>query len=61
MDGPNPLTFTDIANWTALTGEIVSRDEIAIIRAIDGAYLTAVAQEQAEQRERSKAEQNGRS
>jgi hypothetical protein len=55
FDGPNPLSLSDIANWSALTGNIIRRDEITILRAMDGAYLDAVSAEMADRQEREKA------
>lgn len=54
FSGPNPLSLTDIANWSALSGELVTPDEVSIIRAMDAAYLAAVAIEQREADERTK-------
>lgn len=54
FSGPNPLSLTDIANWSLLSGEIVTSDEVAIIRAMDAAYLTAMAVEQREAADRAK-------
>ncbi|PRD42158.1 hypothetical protein C5748_18420 [Phyllobacterium phragmitis] len=47
FNGPNPISVTDIANWAALTGTIVRREEVGIIRAMDAAYISAVAEEHA--------------
>lgn len=46
--------MTEIANWSALTGTVIRREEISILRAMDAAYLTAMANEQAEAAEREK-------
>ncbi|MDI1261734.1 MAG: hypothetical protein PS018_00560 [bacterium] len=54
MSGPNPLSLTDIANWSVLTGNILYRDEITTIRAMDAVFVAEVAKEQAEAAERNK-------
>lgn len=54
FSGPNPLSLTDIANWTALSGNLITPDEVSIIRAMDAAFLAAMAKEQAEAEERAK-------
>lgn len=46
FNSPNPISLTDIANWSLLTGTIIRREEVSIIRAMDSAYLTALAEEQ---------------
>lgn len=40
-----------------MTGNIVTRDEVSIIRAMDAAFVAAVAKEQAEAAERAKQKQ----
>jgi hypothetical protein len=47
--------MAEIANWSALTGTVVRREEISILRAMDGAFMSAIAKEQAEAAERSKS------
>ncbi|WP_435371434.1 phage tail assembly chaperone [Mesorhizobium liriopis] len=54
FDGPQPLSFTDIANWSALTGTILLREELGILRQMDAAFLSAHAIEREEARERRK-------
>lgn len=54
MAGPNPLTFSDIASWISLSGEIVSREEIALIRQMDAAFIKALSEERKAQEERNK-------
>lgn len=54
MNGPNPLSLADIEAWSRLTGHVVRREEVEIIRQMDAAYLKAVAKEQAEAMERSR-------
>jgi hypothetical protein len=46
--------MTEISNWSSLTGTIIRREEISIIRDMDAAYLSAIAKEQAEASERAK-------
>ncbi|MGU3496346.1 hypothetical protein ACLBXM_20080 [Xanthobacteraceae bacterium A53D] len=55
FNGPCALSLTDIANWSQLTGEIVTREEVAILRQMDAAYLSACAEERRASEERGKA------
>ncbi|WP_425358759.1 phage tail assembly chaperone [Aminobacter aminovorans] len=55
FSGPNPLSMTEIANWSTLTGTVVRREELSILRAMDGAFMSAIAKEQAEVTERQKS------
>lgn len=50
MNGPQPLTYAEIASWSRLTGEILLREEITIITDMDDAYLEALAKEREAQR-----------
>ncbi|MGB3898193.1 MAG: hypothetical protein WA973_06530 [Mesorhizobium sp.] len=59
FNGPNPLALSDIAAWAALTGVVIRREEVSIIRNLDAAYLSAFAKEQAEAAERAK-QSNGK-
>lgn len=59
FSGPNPISLTDIVNWSTLTGNRLIREEAAVIRQIDGAYLAAIAVEQSERMERAKAKAGG--
>lgn len=54
MNGPNPLTYSEIASWVSLSGEIVSREEIAVIRKMDAAFIKALSEERKAQDERNK-------
>ncbi|WP_425547693.1 phage tail assembly chaperone [Aminobacter niigataensis] len=54
FSGPNPLSMTEIANWSALSGTVIRREEISILRAMDGAFMSAIAKEQSEAAERSR-------
>ncbi|GAA2817266.1 hypothetical protein GCM10010836_05720 [Aminobacter aminovorans] len=47
--------MTEIANWSTLTGTVVRREELSILRAMDGAFMSAIAKEQAEVTERQKS------
>lgn len=53
FSGPEPITFSEIASWTALTGEIVRREEVRVLLAMDAAYRGAAAEEQEVARARS--------
>ena len=59
FNGPNPMSLTDIANWSAMTGNQLLREEVAIIRQIDAAYVEAVGVEMMERMERAKAKPTG--
>ncbi|QFI65794.1 hypothetical protein EKH55_0920 [Sinorhizobium alkalisoli] len=50
MSGPQPLTYEEITSWSRLTGEILLREEIAILIDMDDAYLDALAKEREAQR-----------
>lgn len=51
---PNPLTFSEIAAWVALTGNVATASDVAMLRAMDAALLSAAAREQADAAERAK-------
>ncbi|MFD2235942.1 phage tail assembly chaperone [Aureimonas populi] len=55
MNGPDPIAFADIAAWVRLTGTIIRRDELTILRQMDAAYRSAVSEEHADARRRSEA------
>ncbi|MDO6966988.1 phage tail assembly chaperone [Rhizobium alvei] len=50
MNGPQPLTYSEIGFWSRLTGEILLRDEITIIIEMDDAYIVALEKERDAQR-----------
>lgn len=54
FNGPDPIALSDIAAWSSLTGNIIRREEIEIIRRMDAAFLRAIAREQAEAAERAR-------
>lgn len=54
LNGPQPLSMTELSNWIALTGTLVRREELAVIREMDAAYLAAVAREQEEMADRTR-------
>ena len=56
FSAPNAVTFPDLESWSRLTGNIIRREEIAIIRRMDDAFLAALAEEREEQRKRREAE-----
>lgn len=53
MDGPLALTYPEIRAWSEMTGEIVLREEVAVILSMDDGYLGALEKERAAQREAS--------
>jgi len=46
FSGPCPISFRDIEAWASLTGEILLREEVAILRQMDAAYLDAISKAQ---------------
>ena len=57
-NGPNPLNYLQLDAWQRLTGEIVRREEIQILMAMDRSYLSAFSQERAEQHDRMMQERS---
>lgn len=55
MNGPQPLSYQEIAIWSRLTGTILLREELAALSQMDAAYLNAVAEEQSAQRRRQES------
>lgn len=45
FNGPNPISYSEIAHWSAMTGNIISRREVALIRKMDAAYVKAVLED----------------
>lgn len=43
--GPEPLSYTEIGEWQRLTGRQVLPEEVAILIAMDDAYLKAYREE----------------
>lgn len=41
MNGPQPLSYADMTAWAGQTGNVVRREEWAILRDMDAAYLSA--------------------
>lgn len=50
MDGPLALTYPEIRAWSEMTGEIVLREEVAVILSMDDGYLGALAKVREDQR-----------
>lgn len=42
FNGPLPVGFSEIQAWINLTGEIVTREEVEILRLMDAAYLAGI-------------------
>jgi hypothetical protein len=42
--GPDPIRLTDIAAWSNLTGNILLREEVTILRRLDVAFLHTLAE-----------------
>lgn len=57
FNGPNPISLTEIANWSAMTGTIINRDEVSILRAMDAAFIKATGEEQAEAAKRAESKE----
>lgn len=51
FNGPLPIKPRDIRDWCEVTGNILTRDEIATLMAMDGALMEAVAKERADRKE----------
>lgn len=45
FSGPQALSAGEISAWADLTGTVILPEEYAIIREMDGAYLSAAAEE----------------
>ena len=41
--GANPLSWTDMAAWSALMGVCLERWEVTVLRALDHAFLKSLA------------------
>jgi hypothetical protein len=54
MNGPLPLSFTEISSWIRLTGKIVRKYEIDIILQLDSAYMNFSHQEARKKRQQKK-------
>jgi hypothetical protein len=54
MDGPLALTYSEIRSWSEMTGEVLLREEVALLIGMDDAYLSALAKEREAQREANK-------
>lgn len=55
MSGPEPMGYGDIETFSRVTGEILMREEIDLLLAMDDAYLAAVNEEHDQARKRSEA------
>lgn len=42
MNGPLPLPWAELQAWLTLSGEHVTREELAILRGMDAAFLTGL-------------------
>lgn len=42
VNGPNPLTLHDIEAWMRVTGNILRREEVMVLRRMDFAFMQAV-------------------
>lgn len=54
FNGPLPIRPRDIRDWCEVTGNILTRDEIATLMAMDGAFMEAAAKERAEAQKSSR-------
>lgn len=52
MNGPMPLSSRDIAAWCDISGNVVRPDEVAVLRRMDAAYRSALADEMRESMKR---------
>lgn len=55
MEGVAPLRPRDFAEWASASGAALSREDIYVLRSMDGAFRAAVATEQDELRQREEA------
>lgn len=54
MNGPQPISHEAIAMWSAMTGEILLREELKILTRMDDAYVSAVAKAHEDQQKANK-------
>lgn len=54
MDGPLALTYDEIRAWSEMAGEIVLREEVAVILSMDDGYLGALSTERQRQHEEAR-------
>ncbi|MFG1462261.1 hypothetical protein V5F77_05105 [Xanthobacter sp. DSM 24535] len=54
FNGPDPIRLSDIVSWSTLTGEIITREEVSILRRMDAAFIGTIAEEQRAQAERER-------
>lgn len=59
-NGPCPISFRDIAEWNALTGAELSRDDVKTVRMMDDAFLSVYAEEAKLARQAAERERAGR-
>ncbi len=45
MSGPQPISYVEIDAWSRLTGETVTREELAVLIQMDDGYRLALAEE----------------
>jgi hypothetical protein len=57
--GPEPI-YKDIEYWSRMTGNILLREEIDMLRLMDNAFRSALSEERQNHREREKAERDAR-
>lgn len=50
VSGPQPLSFSELSSWAALTRRSPTADEVLTLRAIDRAYLAMCEEEAAKRR-----------
>lgn len=55
-DGVSPITFEAIESFARLTGEIVSRDDVVMLEALDNAFISEVSIQRTEMMERQRQE-----
>ena len=55
INGPQPISYADIMAWCQMTGELMLREELAIIIRMDDSYLSSISKIRDEQAEANKA------
>lgn len=61
MSGSQPLSLREMESWARVTGNIVRPHEWMILRAMEDAYLVAMAKESEERQHRQEARQRSAS
>ena len=55
-EGVSPITLESIEVFSRMTGEIVGADDLAMLEALDNAFVSQVSEERADMQERQRQE-----